>query len=193
MCSIGTLDDAELALCIAQKLCADTVPLSSRLSLSKADSVYKRLSSLDKLSQSDEAASGAIVTAKDAHYLDACSKYALAQLHFSLAENSLLRNDLHLAEIHVSRVDWLPSDLNHEWSVLTLRLAYAKSSVHGRVLRYKGDFLQAREVFEKCLMIGNGAHMLNENNIRRHLADVYCELGETRMTLDLLRPPLDAM
>ena len=35
--------------------------------------------------------------------------------------------------------------------------------------------------------------MLNQDNIRRHLADVYCELGKTEMVFEMLRPRLDEL
>lgn len=192
ICSVSTLEDARLALRIAQKLCTNIVPLSTRLALAKARSVVERLSSLEKLPLSDEIAFRAIEDAKAPGEIDASSRYALAQLYFSLTENSLLRNDLDLALTHVNQVNWLP-DAGEVWPTLMLRLAHAKFSVLGRVLRYRGEFAEARGVLENCLRIGQGARMLNGDNIRRHLADVYCELGEMAKALELLRPRLDKL
>lgn len=193
MCSSSNLNDGRLALRIGKKLRSNTTPLSTRLMLAKAESVYERSSGLENLSSSDDIALEAIDSANaSGGEIDALSKYAVAQLLFSLTENSLLRNEFEYAYAHVNRVTWLP-DEDDRWSTLMLRLTHAKYSVLGRVLRYKGDFEQARDVLEKCLNIGQGARMLNQDNIRRHLADVYCELGKTEMVFEMLRPRLDEL
>jgi tetratricopeptide (TPR) repeat protein len=103
---------------------------------------------------------------------------AYGRLVFSRAENAILRNDFARAWQYVDH--W--ESRNDPRSMMEIKLTRLFNTVFGRVARYTGNFLYARECFESCLQDGDPSY----RHIQFHLADIYCELGHADLAKDLL-------
>ncbi|KAJ5808875.1 hypothetical protein N7474_010144 [Penicillium riverlandense] len=103
---------------------------------------------------------------------------AYGRLVFSRAENALMRNDFVQAWQYVDR--W--EKRSDPPSIMEIKLIRLFNTVFGRIARYTGRFLYARESFERCLRDGDPSY----RHIQFHLADIYCELGCAELAKDLL-------
>lgn len=103
---------------------------------------------------------------------------AYGRLVFSRAENAIMRNDFARAWQYVDR--W--ESRSDPRSIMEIKLTRLFNTVFGRVARYTGRFLYARECFERCLRDGDPSYRY----IQFHLADIYCELGCADLAKDLV-------
>ncbi|KAJ9481585.1 hypothetical protein VN97_g11886 [Penicillium thymicola] len=103
---------------------------------------------------------------------------AYGRLVFSRAENAILRNDFVRAWQYVDH--W--ESRSDPRSMMEIKLIRIFNTVFGRIARYTGRFLYARECFERCLRDGDPSY----RHIQFHLADIYCELGCAELAKDLL-------
>lgn len=110
---------------------------------------------------------------------------AYGSLVFSRAENAIMRNNFACAWHHVDH--W--ERRSHIPSVMEVKLTRLFNTVFGRIARYAGKFLEARECFERCLRDGDPSY----RHIQYHLADIYCELGCDRQAQILLLPDVERL
>jgi hypothetical protein len=66
--------------------------------------------------------------------------------------------------------------------MIEIKLVRLFNTVFGRVARYTGKFLYARECFKRCLRDGNPSYRY----IQFHLANIYYELGCAELAKNLL-------
>ena len=128
--------------------------------------------------QGDLSQSNAVLddTLKDCHFDTPNNKlhYVHGRLLLSKAENTILCDDFENARSYLA--NW--EIRGQAPSGLELKLLRMKNTTVGRLSRYLGQFVEAREILEQCLEPADtdGSHY----HIMYHLADIYCETDASK-------------
>lgn len=162
------------------------LPDHLRLAVAYQKSVLLRWK--DEHFQSDEIIRG-ILGKVNVNVEDTRVHCAYGLLQLSRTENAIMREEFGVAQSYLA--SW--EIQNHPGlefqdqtpSGLELHVLRLKTTVHGRLARYSGDFKLAHYLLEKCLNIipGNTSRC----HIIHHLADVLCELNEPGQAQNLVQ------
>ena len=93
------------------------------------------------------------------------------RLYLSLTENAILRKDFAKAAFHLDK--WEAKN-NEEPSLFELQVIRQKNTALGRLWRYQGDFVLARQYLNTCLKPVRPE--TSRYHVIHHLADIHCEL-----------------
>ncbi|KAK5741121.1 hypothetical protein LTS12_024702 [Elasticomyces elasticus] len=173
---------SQKALVLAQELYDQDVPSSFLLAIAKVQSVALRRQ--ERYAESDQAIEAAMCGVGPKDVRTTC---LIGQLHLSLAENAILRNQYDDAIRWVEEIDLtIPPGTHDQVSPLVWQLCEHKWIVTGRIYRFQGRFEDAIKVLRPCLGARRLSSASNIHHIVRQLADAYVELDQPARAKALL-------
>ncbi|KAK4552389.1 hypothetical protein LTR86_010403 [Recurvomyces mirabilis] len=192
LCFLAPRDEAgdsivhdDLAGLVTQ-LGIDTLPPHLDLMFTKVRSVMLRQRCL--YLESDRILQQKIKTTELCDVRTTCQ---VSQLYLSMAENAILQNQFRKACGYADKV--LAPEPGMKPTEMELRLGRQKYTVKGRLLRFEGRFEEAKNALTVCFQICSAHDFASMHHVRRHLADVYCELLDPAKAQQLLEDGLRSL
>ncbi|KAK4897229.1 hypothetical protein LTR49_028039 [Elasticomyces elasticus] len=179
---VNASHSSQKALVLAQVLYDQDMPSRFSLAIAKVQSVALRRQ--ERHAESDQKIEEAMYRVDPQDVRTTC---LIGQLHLSLADNAILRNQYESAIHWVEEIDLAISlGTPDQVSPLVWQLCEHKWIVTGRIHCFQGRFEDAIEVLRPCLAVSHISSVSNTHHVVRQLADAYVELDHPAQAKALL-------